>query len=214
MKYTPALTYIIFCYFENILTLISTLLLAYSCYYDSFMVSDEEWKFYLSIMLFIWLVKMIGCNFMYFADFIYFDRIKNGKMTLFIHQFLVMQVLYYKKIPFSSNIFNIIIPKIIGFFDCLFYCSTSQIKLLMHFCSYSEFKEKYVFIFKIMLIGLIFLDIPTMYVSTQVIIKGKITFAYYCGILGIIRLFLTFFHHVYTILSFLKYDNIREPLLQ
>ena len=208
----------IFSYFFNGFTFVTTMILSYNCYYDSIMYSDENWKLPASIILFLSLFMTICFNFIYFSNFMYYKRIEYEKELLKPRHFLILYSYYQKKIPKFKNfflifIFNFTFPIFIASLDILFYCSSSNIRLLLRlYCirdgkTHEEVKNLYKVTYKIMLIGFILLDIPTGIISILILSsKNKKIFdnnlsssnlsAIYC----LIRITITLTSHLYTIL--------------
>ncbi len=208
-----------FSYFHNGMTFITTMVLSYNCYYDSYMISNEDWKFYASIMLFFSLFKVITMNFIFFSNFIYYNRLEKEKEILKAYHFLILRTLYLKKMHrfkflLLFIIFNLILPFIIGIFDILFYCNSSNIRLLMRlYCikdgaNNEDIKKRYYLTYKIMFIGLLFLDIPSAVISIKIlssknnkIIDYSLTSSNLSAIYCLIRISYTIVSNIYSILT-------------
>jgi len=230
-------------YFQNGAIFITTMMLSFNCYYDSYMFSDEKWKLVASIVLFLSLFVTICLNFIYFSNFMYFNRLENGKEFLRPRHFLILKSLYQKKIPKLTIVilfllFNFIIPFVIGTLDILFYCNSNNIRLLLRlYCirdgkTHEDVKKRYSVTYKIILIGFIFLDIPSSVVSVMIlssknskIIDNSLTSSNLSAIYCLTRITITIISNVYFILKglgiiekiinfFRKKENdvLKEPL--
>jgi len=220
---------ICFSYFENGFTFVTTMILSFNCYYDGLMMSNEKWKIAASIVIFISLFTTLSLNFMFFSNFIFFNRIENGKEPLEVRHFLIIRTLYLNKVPrygscFLAMIFNNFIPIILGILDVLLYCSSSNIRLLMRiYCikdgkTHEEVKEKYKATYKIIFIGLFFLDIPTTVISFMIlssqnkrIIDDNLSSTNLSAIYCLCRVLLTTIGQIYSILDGMGLiDNIKK----